>query len=108
MNINNMKMIAEHYGFNSQSRQLIEEMGELTSAINHHWRKDLQCGEKPFDKSNQSPEVKHMIEEIADVKLCLEQLIYLLDCTAKVDFLMDYKMSRQNFRIYGDKNEMPL
>lgn len=103
MNVNNMKMIAEHYGYNSQSRQLIEEMAELTTAINHHWRKELQCGQKAFDKVSGSPEINHVIEEIADVKLCLEQLIYLMDCSARVDFLVDYKMIRQTFRIYGDK-----
>lgn len=103
MNVNNMKMIAEHYGYDSQSRQLIEEMAELTAAINHHWRKELQCGVNAFDKLSGSPEINHIIEEIADVKLCLEQLIYLMDCSARVDFLVDYKMTRQNFRIYGDK-----
>lgn len=103
MNVNNMKMIAEHYGYDSQSRQLIEEMAELTAAINHHWRKELQCGAKTFDKVSGSPEINHVVEEIADVKLCLEQLIYLMDCSARVDFLVDYKMTRQNFRIYGDK-----
>lgn len=104
MNTNSMRMIAEHYGYESQSRQLIEEMAELTAAINHHWRKDLQCGEKEFDKLSGTPEINHVIEEIADVKLCLEQVIYLMDCAARVDFLVDHKMVRQTFRIYGDNS----
>ena len=34
-----LKEIAEHYGYDAQSRQLIEEMAELTQAINKFWRK---------------------------------------------------------------------
>lgn len=33
-----IKIIAEHYGYDSQSRQCIEEMAELTQAINKWWR----------------------------------------------------------------------
>ena len=33
-----IKIIAEHYGYESQSRQCIEEMAELTQVINKFWR----------------------------------------------------------------------
>lgn len=39
-----IKIIAEHYGYDSQSRQCIEEMAELTQAINKFWRNQLGCG----------------------------------------------------------------
>lgn len=34
-----IQYIAEYYGYETQSRQLIEEMAELTVAINKFWRK---------------------------------------------------------------------
>lgn len=34
-----VQYIADHYGYDTQSRQLIEEMAELTVAINKGWRK---------------------------------------------------------------------
>lgn len=34
-----IQYIADHYGYEPQSRQLIEEMAELTVAINKLWRK---------------------------------------------------------------------
>lgn len=34
-----IQYIANHYGYEPQSRQLIEEMAELTVAINKAWRK---------------------------------------------------------------------
>ena len=33
-----IKIIAEHYGYEAQSRQCIEEMAELMQAINKLWR----------------------------------------------------------------------
>lgn len=35
-----MKCIADEHGYEYQSRQLIEEMAELTQAINKAWRYD--------------------------------------------------------------------
>lgn len=34
-----IELIAERYGYEPQSRQCIEEMAELTQAINKLWRK---------------------------------------------------------------------
>lgn len=33
-----IKIVADHYGYGAQSRQCIEEMAELTQAINKWWR----------------------------------------------------------------------
>ena len=67
--------IADHYGYDAQSRQLIEEMAELTQAINKYWRKDLKCGERDiFHTLKGSPTEDAIIEEIADVEICLSQL----------------------------------
>lgn len=39
-----IQKIAQTYGYDAQSRQCIEEMAELTQAINKFWRKALDCG----------------------------------------------------------------
>ena len=36
------------YGYESQSRQLIEEMAELTVAINKLWRVERFCDRKKY------------------------------------------------------------
>ena len=38
-----IEFIANHYGYDAQSRQCIEEMAELTQAINKFWRNQLDC-----------------------------------------------------------------
>ena len=95
-----IKSVADHYGYESQSRQLIEEMGELTSAINHYWRKDLQCGGISFDPETAGgSEYIHMFEELADVAVCMEQLIYLTGKEDTILYLMKLKLHRQINRI---------
>jgi len=88
--------IADHYGYDSQSRQLVEEMAELTSALNHFWRKDLSCGEVAFDPDLNT---QHILEEAADVEICLQQLIYLLHGEDKIPELVNAKLQRQQERI---------
>lgn len=91
-NIINCCNIAGHYGYDSQSRQLIEEMAELTHAINRHWRNG--CGKETE---------ANVIEEIADVEICLLQIKFLLQCGTKVQQVQDIKIKRQLDRI--EKNE---
>lgn len=52
-----IKAIVEKYGYDAQSRQCIEEMAELTQAINKFWRKQLDCGkiEFPDDRIHSLP-----------------------------------------------------
>ena len=92
--------IADHYGFDSQSRQLIEEMGELTSAINHFWRKCLKHGSVSFSSGAAAgAEYEHMLEELGDVYLCLQQLIYLTGAGDAVNDYIKSKIRRQLERI---------
>ncbi|MCR5255050.1 MAG: hypothetical protein K6D96_03890 [Acetatifactor sp.] len=88
--------IAAHYGWGPQSRQTIEEMAELTQAINKHWRK---FGDDTTDKGN--PYYKNIVEEIADVEVCLEQLKALLNCKNQVEDVKIWKVERQLERIRG-------
>lgn len=87
--------IADHYGYDSQSRQLIEEMAELTSAINHFWRKELQCGKLDPSALSIGPAYDHILEELGDVVICVDQLIYLLHGESEVRTHMMKKMKRQ-------------
>lgn len=95
-----LKRIAKHYGYEAQSRQTIEEMGELTVAINKHWRGCLACGKLSLDDSNlQSKEMDALIEEIADVEIMLEQMKALLICEEEVEMYKEQKVKRQLERI---------
>ena len=90
-----IELIADHYGYESQSRQLIEEMAELTAAINHFWRKELQCGKLNPSALNIGPAYDHVLEELGDVVICVDQLIYLLHGESEVRSHMKDKLKRQ-------------
>nr|DAS09928.1 MAG TPA: nucelotide kinase [Caudoviricetes sp.] len=70
--------IAEYFGIRKQTMQLIEEMAELTQAF---------CKESRGLKCN-------IVEEIADVRLVLAQLIYLLNCEDEVQKIEKSKVER--------------
>ena len=96
--------IAEHYGYEEQSLQLIEEMAELTKAINKLRRfekyeseactediADLKRYQKRFDVAC----------EIADVEIMLAQIKYLLKLDIMVYNKAEEKINRQLKRIGG-------
>ena len=93
----NIIAIAEHYGYESQSRQLIEEIAELTVAINKLWRVERFCDRKNIMdvKGFSYPEVKGIIEEIADTEIMLSQIKYLLGCNDEVEQEKERKILRQ-------------
>ena len=86
-----IKVIADHYGYEPQSRQLIEEMAELTQAINKLWRKkgNVQNTDKTTDEC-----LHNVFEEIADVEIMLEQVKHLLNCHDEVNFIKRQKINR--------------
>lgn len=96
-----IKAIAINHGYDAQSRQLIEEMAELTKAINKFWRKQLQCGDVkledvPFDVK----ERRDILEEVADVQVMLEQMVFLLGANWHgIKLIMDGKIRREMKRI---------
>ena len=81
-----LRNIAEHYGLRVQMRQLIEEMAELTQVICKAERYDL-------DKVRE-----HLVEEVADVEVVLEQVIYLLGDN-RIEQIRAEKIARQKRRI---------
>lgn len=88
-----LKKVADHYGFDAQAEKAIEEMAELIVAI-----KNL----KKFDGC-EADHLVNFFEELADVKIMVDQLIYLHDKTAPEDYdvesEVEFKIKRQLKRI---------
>lgn len=76
-----IETIADHYGFASQNNKLIEECGELVSAIAKNSNAD------------------HVVEEMADVCIVIEQLLYLTKKEKEFREIKDKKIARQIGRI---------
>lgn len=97
-----IKIIAEHYGYNSQSRQCIEEMAELTQAINKWWR---VCGNGQKTEKSIVECRDNLVEEVADVQIMLWQMEYLLLSEPEVNQMIMKKLDRQLERIDIEKIE---
>lgn len=92
-----IKKIARHYGYEAQSRQCIEEMAELTQAINKFWRNQLDCGKKPLnDVPFGTKEEINIEEELVDVYIMILQLKRLHNIPEKrFQNILDEKLDRQ-------------
>lgn len=99
-----IQKIAQHYGYDAQSRQCIEEMAELTQAINKFWRKVLRCGKKDvvkYDGISLFPkEQDNLVEEMADVQIMLWQMEYFLNTDTSI--IIQQKLDRQLERIENE------
>lgn len=99
-----IKQIATAYGYDAQSRQCIEEMAELTQAINKLWRKEIKCKYTKGDKiewDKESTAYNNVVEEIADVEIMLEQMKVMLCCADGVKAVKEEKLERQIKRLQG-------
>lgn len=83
--------IANHYGVDSQVLMAIEEMSELTKEI---------C---KYKRGNDNRE--KLIDEIADVKIMIEQVEYLFKLSKEVNLRVDYKLQRQLRRIENKRGD---
>ena len=83
------RMIANHYGVDSQNLIAIEEMSELTKELCKHERK--------FHRE------REIVEELADVSIMIEQLISLFNVEDKVYEVIDYKLDRQIRRMKQER-----
>ena len=80
-----VKEIAEHYGLKNQLRQLAEECSELSVESSHSARKGTTV---------------KIIEEMADVMIMIEQVIYLAKIDkCDIEDCINYKINRQLKRI---------
>ena len=105
-----IQYIADHYGYESQSRQLIEEMAELTQALNKLWRAEQGYINEYYDGYKKGAAVKicreSVIEETADVMICLEELKYILGVSdEEIKQYIDVKLNRQVERMEREENE---
>lgn len=92
-----IQYIADHYGYESQSRQLVEELSELIQAVCKHNR---AYEERPISASCDCPERDEIAEEIADVCIMVWQLCYLLGISnERIDQIAEKKLARQIERI---------
>ena len=81
---------AEHYGYTRQSQQAIEECSELIQAISKYNR--LLNGEYA---GKEKKIVANLVEELADVEICIEQLKHFLKITdTKINNIKEYKINR--------------
>jgi NTP pyrophosphatase (non-canonical NTP hydrolase) len=95
MNKQSIIEISEFYGFDAQSRQCIEEMAELTVALNKMWREGMKT-----DYFYSELKKNDIAEEIADVYIMLEQMKYLLNIYEDdIETIINRKILRQLERI---------
>ena len=78
----------KEWGLIAQYDQAIEEMGELIVAINKYKRKCLYGEFK-----NKAEIEENLIEELADVSMCIEQLCYFVG-ENRVSEMLDKKMEK--------------
>lgn len=74
-----IKKIAEHYGIENQSIQLMEEMAELTIALNKYRRSSKIEHKTICDSIDEQFIIEQIIEEIVDVTIVLDQLKHLFN-----------------------------
>ena len=83
-----IKKIADHYGIEKQLHQLAEECSELAVEASHSARKGVTV---------------KIIEEMADVILMVEQIIYLAEIDiCDIEDCIDFKLNRQMNRISNE------
>ena len=89
-----IEYLANHYGLTNQLDKLIEESAEVIQAIQKYKQnRNLTTG---------------LIEELADLSIVYEQVIYLLRCDERMAVMKKYKVDRQLRRIKGEQLDAKL
>lgn len=83
-----IEYIADHYGIHSQLIKLVEEMSEVTKEIT----KLLNATE---DKKIIDIYRNTLPEELADLRLVYDQIVYLMGCEEQIEEWRQYKVIRQ-------------
>lgn len=84
---------AERFGFEAISNQLIEEMSELTKVLCKMNRLN-GLGMPPAKEITEAKLVDDIIEELADVKVTLEQMIHLMSAEPYIADIIEFKVKR--------------
>lgn len=83
-----IEFIADHYGIRNQLIKLVEEMAELTKEITKYLLSDLET-DKDYCLNATIP------SELADIRVLIKQVIYLMDNESYVAKIEEYKVKRQ-------------
>lgn len=96
-----IKTIFDHYGEESQLEKSLEELDELKEAISKLLTLEICAVSKKmaFYKSNRESLIDHIAEEIADVRIMLDQLCYGLKIEQRAEDWREMKLDRQMKRI---------
>ncbi len=99
-----VEFIARHHGFESQSRQCMEECGELSQAVNKVWR-SVKGFVKGSGKSIEVVEAEaNLIEEMADVSVMIMQLQELLGISnSRLKDAIEFKLDREIQKIHNER-----
>lgn len=81
-----VQKIARYFGYERQEKKLLEELSELSCALYHD-------------------SFINILEELADVELMLEQVIYLLGKQEEIERIKKYKINR-TLRMIGEKEHV--
>ena len=99
---NELKKIAEHYGYEAQSNQLVEECAELIQAVSKYRRATAGVGQ-PLADYHRTVALENLIEEIADVEVMIEQVKYLLQIPEdEIEAVKLFKVNRTKDRMAGN------
>lgn len=80
-----IKQIADHFGFEAQLEKTIEELAELTVAISHLHKRD----------GKEAEHLANFVEELADAKIMIDQLIYLSNKSAPDDMKVEHEIEKK-------------
>ena len=91
--------IINHYGIDKQLKYIHSEYYELDEAI---IKSQYNCG---YDFIEKDEDIKHIVEEIADVMVMLKQFQYYYGIEDKeIEDIMQFKIQRQLDRIKEKEN----
>lgn len=100
---NRIKLIFNHYGQEGQLGKMIEEANELKEAT-----RDLLYLIKAYqglDRAERIAQAKrHLAEEIADVRIMAEQLLFGFDLFDECEQQIAFKLARQMKRMENNRN----
>lgn len=105
-------LITKEYGYDSRSRQTIEECAELTQILNKFHRYNLNSGKISFKDAmnyiNDNIDNKDdgnigryydVVTEIADALICIDAMIKSFDCEEEIEEIINYKLNREITRM---------
>ena len=98
------KAAAEFWGVDATSIVAVEEMGELIQALMKYRRATHRKKSVPTTKSRTAI-LDNIAEEIADVRICLDEIVYLLSLKDEVKKWKIKKREREDRRVVSEKRK---